>query len=259
MGREIIRLLVHSPDAELRAAVEAPGHPAVGQDAGHVANTSPVGVRVTDQLVSALDGKSVLVEFTSPEATLAHARLAASHGNPVVIGTTGFSPEQQRELDALVSTVPAVVSPNMSVGVAVLTELVQIAARALGEAFDVEIIEMHHRFKKDAPSGTALALARAANVGVAEKKLCFGRHGAVQRSPGEIGVFGVRGGDIVGDHTVLFAGFGERLELVHRAQSRESLARGAIRAAQWLFGRPVGRYSMADVLGLQKSALEGAQ
>lgn len=250
MGCEIIRLLANSRNAELRAAVEAPGHPTLGQDAGQAAQTTPLGVEISDDLTSALDGRSVILEFTSPEATLTHLRLAARSGNPMVIGTTGFSMEQEEELNELAGKIPTVVSPNMSFGIAVLTELVQRAAKALSDEFDVEIIEMHHRYKKDAPSGTALALARAASLGSDRKQFCFGRHGVAVRSSDEIAVFGVRGGDIVGDHIVLFAGFGERLELVHRAQSRESLARGAIKAAQWLLAKPPGRYSMRDVLGL---------
>jgi 4-hydroxy-tetrahydrodipicolinate reductase len=196
----------------------------------------------------------VLIEFTAPEPSLAHLREAADRGIAVVLGTTGFSAAQQQEVAALAARVACMQAPNMSLGVTVLTGIVEETARRLGAAFDIEVSETHHRRKKDAPSGTALALARAAATGRGarlEDWAVFGREGLVGERPSEeIGVLALRGGDVVGDHTVHFFGTGERIEITHRAQSRDAFASGALHAAAWVSGRRPGLYSMRDVLGL---------
>ncbi|MGE0520060.1 MAG: 4-hydroxy-tetrahydrodipicolinate reductase [Candidatus Binatia bacterium] len=258
MGRAIIALIAQEPRAHLHAAIEARGHEAIGRDAGALAGIAALGVPVTEDYAAVARPGTVTLDFTSPAAALEHLRSAAAAGAGIVIGTTGFSAQAQREIDQLAPRTRSLIAANMSVGVNVLLTLVQRAAAALGNAFDAEIVEAHHRHKVDAPSGTALALGRAVAAGLGrdfETSKCLAREGIVgPRSEHEIGIVALRGGDIVGDHTVLFAGLGERLELTHRAQSRECLARGAVRAAIWLADQPVGRYGMADALGLVESA-----
>ena len=252
MGRTLIGLIAHNDATELVGALEAPGHPALGNDAGEAAGGGHLGVAVSADF-AALPADAVALDFTNPAAALEHLRCAAQRRSPIVIGATGFSPEQEAEMERLAPLTRCVVAPNMSVGIAVLQRLVREAAGALGADFDPEIVEMHHRMKVDAPSGTALALGRtlaAATARTLAADAVFGRQGNVgQRRPNEIGIMALRGGDVVGDHTVIFAGLGERIELTHRAQSRDCLARGAIRAALWLARQPAGRYGMADVLG----------
>lgn len=252
MGRTLLALARGRIDLRIAGALEATGHPDLGTDAGLLAGGGELGVRVMDRL-DGLPPGAVLVEFTAPGPSLEHLRLAAGAGLAVVLGTTGFSADQQQEIDALAARVAVVQAPNMSVGVTVLLEIVQEVARRLGAGFDVEISEIHHRLKKDAPSGTALALARAAAAargGDIERRAIYGREGLVGERPGEqIGVLALRGGDVVGDHTVHFLGTGERIELTHRAQSREAFAAGALRAAAWVAGREPGRYAMRDVVG----------
>lgn len=254
MGRALIGLIQRHPDAALHAAIEAPGNTSLGKDAGELAGVGTVGVRVTDDFAAVASADTVALDFTSPAATLLHLAAAVENGSAMVIGTTGFTEEQREALDRLAPAIPCVIAPNMSVGVNVLLQLVGTAAAALGDGFDPEIVEMHHRLKVDAPSGTALALARAVATALGrdlQTDARFGREGMVgKRTDEEIGVLALRGGDVVGEHTVIFAGTGERIELIHRAQSRDCLAGGALRAALWLAGRPAGRYSMADVLGL---------
>jgi len=255
MGRAIIGIITQTEGVRLAGAIEAPGHAALGRDAGEVAGTGSLGVRIDAALEPLLEPDRVILDFTSPAATLTHLRAAVRAEAGIVIGTTGFTTEQQAEIDALAPRVRSVISANMSVGIAVLHRLIAAAAGALGDAFDIEVVEMHHRLKVDAPSGTALALARTAVEATGrsmEKDLRYGREGIVgKRTPQEIGVLALRGGDVVGDHTVIFAGLGERIELTHRSQSRDCLARGAVRAAQWVSDKPSGRYSMDDVLGLK--------
>ncbi len=256
MGSLIIRLLGETEGSVLSGAVEADDHPALGGDAGNLAAVGPLGVHVTSNYASVAAPDTVTLDFTIAPAALAHLRIAAAQGAAIVIGTTGFSAEERAAADSLARKTRAIIAPNMSVGVNVLLRLVADAARLLGEGFDPEIVEIHHRMKVDAPSGTAIALAGAiaATLGrdVAKNQVSA-RQGMVgKRSEDEIGVMALRGGDVVGDHTVYFAGLGERLELTHRAQSRDCLARGAIRAALWLARqKKPGLYSMADVLGLR--------
>lgn len=254
MGRAITAIAAAEPATRLRAAIEMPGHPALGQDAGVLAGVAPLGVPVTADHAAAATGDTVTLDFTAPAATLEHLRAAVAAGAGMVIGTTGFSAGERRELDALAPRTRCVVAANMSVGVNVLLTLVERAATALGDGFDPEIVELHHRLKVDAPSGTALALGRAVAAGLGrdfDRSARLAREGIVgPRTDQEIGIVALRGGDVIGDHTVVFAGMGERLELSHRAQSRDCLARGAVRAALWLADQPAGRYAMRDVLGL---------
>lgn len=254
MGRMLVALAKQEPAFEIAAAVEAPGHPALGSDAGEISGCGTLGIPVTAAYEDLLGPDVVGIDFTRPEATLEHMRVAARAGAAMVVGTTGFAEAQEEELDRLARTIRSVVAPNMSIGVNVLLGLVRRAATALGGTFDPEIVEMHHRKKVDAPSGTALALAREIAGALGRdlgRHARYGRHGIVgERTGDEIGILALRGGDVVGDHTVIFAGAAERLELTHRAQSREAFARGALRAAAWVRDRAPGRYGMADVLGL---------
>jgi len=258
MGRTLIGLISREPAARLHAAVETAGHPSVGQDAGVLAGVGTLGVPVSDDYARAAVAGTVTLDFTVAPAAVEHLRVAVAAGAGIVIGTTGYSPAEQQELDRLAPQTRCVIGANMSIGVNVLLTLVEAAAAALGDSFDAEIVEIHHRMKVDAPSGTALALGRAAAAGLRRdfdgaKRLA--REGIVgERSDDEIGIVALRGGDVVGDHTVVFAGLGERLELTHRAQSRDCLARGALRAGIWLAAQPVGRYGMTEVLGLGDKA-----
>jgi len=255
MGREIVRLLGGASGFSLLGAVETPG-PALGQDAGLVAGLGePLGVKVQGSLSAALPGAEVVIDFTVPEASAAYAELCGERGVAMVIGSTGFTPQARARVEAAAERIPIVISPNMSVGVNVLFELVRQAARALGAAYDIEVVELHHKHKRDAPSGTAVRLAEVAAEALGRKPaeaLCYSRQGMVgERPPGQIGVQTLRGGDVVGEHTVLYAGEGERLEITHRATSRVQFASGAVRAAAWVAGKPPGLYDMADVLGLR--------
>jgi 4-hydroxy-tetrahydrodipicolinate reductase len=255
MGRLVIALGRDEPGLRIAGAVEAPGHPGLGQDAGAVADGRPAGLPIQEDLAAIVRREHVVVDFTgAPDATVRHAALAVERGAALVVGTTGFDARQREELGALATRTRSVVAANFSVGVTVLSELVTLAARLLDATFEAEIVELHHHAKKDAPSGTALALGRAVATA---RRLDFddaarlAREGQVgERSRDEIGIVALRAGDAVGDHTVVFGGLGERLELIHRAQSRECLARGALRAARWVADQRPGLYSMRDVLGL---------
>ncbi len=253
MGRFVCRAVSEHPDLELAAAWERPGHELLGRDAGELAGLGRLGVALAAPGDLARAACDVAVDFTEPAATLALASQARA-GQGLVIGTTGLSPEQVAALQEVSRRAAVVCATNFSLGVNVLWALVRRAAAALGPDFDVEIIEAHHNQKKDAPSGTAWTLyneicaARGLDPAQAAR---HGRQGlSGPRGRGEVGLHAVRAGDIVGDHTVLFAGPGERLELKHQAHSREALARGAARAAAWIAGRPAGWYSLADVFGL---------
>jgi 4-hydroxy-tetrahydrodipicolinate reductase len=254
MGSRIVACLADASDLWVVAALEAPGHPALGRDAGDVAGLGRLGVPLQSDAAGVITRDRILVEFSTPEATLAHLRLAAEAGARAVIGTTGFSPAAREEIAALAGRAAVMLAPNMSVGVTVALTLLPLMARALGEDYDVEITEIHHRFKKDAPSGTALRMAEvvAEALGRDLKAVgVYGREGMTgERSAREIGVMSLRSGDVVGEHTVSFGALGERVELTHRAHSRDTFARGAVRAARWIAGRPPGLYSMHDVLGL---------
>jgi 4-hydroxy-tetrahydrodipicolinate reductase len=254
MGGRIVALVHESPDLRLVGALEAPGHAAVGKDAGDVAGIGRIGVAIGGRPEDVLTRDRVLVEFSTPDASLAHVRLVAAAEGRAVIGTTGFSPAQREELVRLATRIPLVVASNMSVGVTVALRVLAEMARLLGEDYDVEITEIHHRFKKDAPSGTALSMAEAV-AGALGRDLAavgvYGRHGLTgERTRPEIGVMSMRSGDVVGEHTVTFGTLGERLELTHRAHSRDTFARGALRAIRFVATAPPGLHSMQDVLGL---------
>lgn len=256
MGRSIIPLLAADTEGlQLGGALVARDDPAVGQDAGAFAGTAPLAVAITDDLQRALAGADVAIDFTIADASLRNAQLCRELGVPMVIGTTGHSSAQRAELNEVARGLAIVLAPNMSLGVNVLLKLAELAARALGpEQYDAEIFEAHHRNKVDAPSGTALALGRAAAQGRGvnlDEVAVYERHGtAGTREHGRIGFSVVRGGDIIGDHRLIFAGPGETIELAHHAQDRSGFARGALVAARWVVGRPPGLYAMSDVLGL---------
>jgi 4-hydroxy-tetrahydrodipicolinate reductase len=253
MGKMIIHLIAETEGLELGVATERAGSPAIGQDAGLLAGASPLGVRVAATGVPLT--ADVAIDFTAPGATADLVRRAADEGLGLVIGTTGLGEAERSAIERASEHIPIVWAANMSLGMNVLFGLLRRAAAALGPDYDVEIVEAHHRQKKDAPSGTALAIAGVLADALGRDPRADLRHGRVgdvgARNPREIGVHAVRGGDIVGDHTVLFCGIGERLELIHRASSRETFARGALRAAEWLRDRDPGLYDMQDVLGLR--------
>ena len=248
MGGRIIALAEQSKDVSVAAAFEHPDHPKIGEE------VAP-GVRLKGMLDPILESGDVLIDFTEHTATLNHLRLVANHGKAAVVGTTGFSPEELDQIQALSSTSSMVVAPNMSVGVNLMFKIARDMATILDDAYDIEVLEAHHRLKKDAPSGTAVKLAEVladARGNNLQEVGVFSRRGHIgQRSDGEIGVQTIRAGDIVGEHTVLFAGPGERLELTHRAHSRDNFARGAITAARWVVNQPNGLYDMQNVLGLK--------
>jgi len=250
MGRRIIALVTEQDDLALACALECSGHPDLGKDAGAVAGIEPLGVNIAEGMAGRPE---VLIDFTTPQSTLQRAREGAQEGVALVIGTTGVSGEQKQEIEQqIASRVPVLTAPNMSIGMNLMFGLAGQVARALGEDYDVEIVEMHHRRKKDAPSGTALRLAERVCEGMSwkpEEVIIHGREGMTGERPArQLAVHAVRGGDATGDHTVIFAGEGERIELVHRASSRDVFARGAIRAARFLAGKPPGLYAMGDVL-----------
>ncbi|MFQ5683601.1 MAG: 4-hydroxy-tetrahydrodipicolinate reductase [Candidatus Binatia bacterium] len=254
MGSTVIRLAHESRWTKPLGAIEWPGCPQINKDAGEVAGVGKIGIPITAQIAPLLKGQVVVIEFSAPAATLEHAKVAAEKNVPIVIGTTGFNKKQLTEIKKLSRRTRVLISPNMSLGVNLLISLLGKVAQGLGDDYDVEIIEAHHRFKKDAPSGTALALgrsvARALKRDLDKSGIC-GRKGIVgERSRKEIGFMSVRAGDIVGEHTVIFGGLGERVEFIHRAHSRDTFASGAIRAARWLIKQKKGLYSMQDVLGL---------
>ncbi len=257
MGRAKLRevLLAAADGVALAGGVERPGHEAVGKDLGALADLDPIGVAAGDDVAALARAADAVIEFSTPAATLANAGLCAEAGCAHVVGTTGLSPEQEAELRRAAERTAIVWAPNMSLGVNLLLGLVEQVARALDPGFDVEILEMHHRQKVDAPSGTALALGQAAARGRGVELEAVGRRArdgiTGARATGEIGFAVMRGGDVVGDHRVVFAGAGERLELAHLAADRRIYARGAVRAARWANGQAPGLYGMAEVLGLR--------
>jgi 4-hydroxy-tetrahydrodipicolinate reductase len=254
MGTRIVALARDAPGLRVAAALEASDHRSLGVDAGELAGVGPVGVSVSGDAAAAITADRVLVEFSVPEATLEHLRLVAAVGARAVIGTTGFSTAQRAEIAGLARRAAIMQAPNMSVAVTLAFKLLPVMARALGDDYDVEITEIHHRFKKDAPSGTAVRMAELVAEALGRdlgKVGVYGRQGLPgERTRQEIAVMSLRSGDVVGEHTVCFGTLGERLELTHRAHSRDTFGRGALRAARWIVAQPPGLYSMADVLGL---------
>lgn len=254
MGTALVRALRDHPALKLTHAFERPGSAVLGTDAGVLAGGPGMGIPVTE-FDPALPATDVVIDFSRPDPTVAHARACAATGTRLVIGTTGLAAGQQHEIERASRECAIVQAPNMSPGVNLCFHLAAIAARTLGPQVDVEIIEAHHRAKVDAPSGTALRFGEvvaAARGTTLASQAAFARHGAAGPRPdGEIGFAVIRGGDIVGDHTVLFAATGERVEITHRASSRENFAEGALRAASWLMGHRQGLFDMQDVLGLR--------
>jgi 4-hydroxy-tetrahydrodipicolinate reductase len=255
MGRMLVHAVLTTDGVSLAGGVEQPGHEAVGRDIAEMAGGTASGSRVETDPALLFENSDVVIDFTSPAATGMHALLAARHGTALVVGTTGLGLEQNASLSAAAEAVPVVVAANMSVGVNLLLGLTRQVAAILGDDYDIEVVEMHHRHKVDAPSGTALALGHAAAAGrgtsldSVSQRVRDGQIGS--RRSGTIGFATLRGGDVVGEHTVIFAGEGERIELTHRATSRTIFAQGAVRAAKWTSGRPPGLYSMRQVLGLE--------
>jgi 4-hydroxy-tetrahydrodipicolinate reductase len=254
MGRMLVAEVHATPGCVLVGGIESPGNALLGRDIGELAGIGLLGLAATADTAALARAADVLVDFTAPAAAVEHAQVAAERGTAMVIGTTGLDAAQGKSLEAAARRIPIVWAPNMSPAVTLLLGLVAEAARRLGEDYDIEVLEMHHKHKVDAPSGTALALGRAAAEGrgidLAQRsqRVRDGHTGA--RKAGDIGFATLRGGDVVGDHSVIFAGEGERLELIHRATSRRNFARGAMRAARWVAGRTPGLYGMKDVLGL---------
>ncbi|MBF0470840.1 MAG: 4-hydroxy-tetrahydrodipicolinate reductase [Gammaproteobacteria bacterium] len=256
MGRTIIEAIVQSDGVTLGAATEREGSSLIGSDAGELAGVGHLGVPVVADLASVVADFDLLIEFTLPEATLSHLEICRRAALPMVIGTTGFDVAGREAITTAAEEIAVVFAPNMSVGVNLTFRLLQIAAEVLGDEVDIEIIEAHHRHKVDAPSGTALAMGEVVASALGrdlQQCAVYGRQGRSEvRKRETIGFETIRAGDIVGDHTVLFAGEGERVEITHKASSRMTFARGAVRAAVWLARQQKGLYSMQDVLGLRK-------
>lgn len=254
MGRMLLEAVAQDGNAVLAAALEVAGSPHLGRDAGEMVGATR-GVLISDDAEHALAGCDVLIDFTRPEGTLQHLAICRRHKVRLVIGTTGFDEAGKRAIAEAARDIGIVFAPNMSVGVNVTLKLLEMAARAMGSDHDIEIIEAHHKHKVDAPSGTALKMGEVV-AGAMGRQLAdcavYAREGVTgERKPGTIGFATIRGGDIVGDHTVMFAGTGERVEITHRSNSRANYARGAVRAARFLMARPAGLYDMWDVLGLR--------
>jgi len=254
MGRQLLDACSRVESIRCSVASEHPDSPFIGADAGEIAGIGRLGIPITADLAPLVDRFDLLIDFTKPAVTIAHLALCRSAGKAMVIGTTGLSTEQKAEIAAGAARIPIVFAPNMSVGVNLCLKLLELAARTLGDSVDIEILETHHRHKVDAPSGTALAMGQTI-AGALGRDLAqcavYGREGVTgERDRNTIGFATIRAGDIVGDHTVLFADDGERIEITHRASSRMTFAKGAARAAAWLANRPPGLYDMRDVLDL---------
>ncbi len=256
MGKMLIAATAESGEAELGAAIVLPDSTVIGADAGELSGLDKNGVRVVGNLSEVVDDFDVLIDFTAPDATLENARLCAEHGKGLVVGTTGFTQQQEKDLLASTDRLALCKAANFSTGVNVCLNLLRRAAEALGEGYDVEIVEAHHRHKVDAPSGTALAMGESVADALGRdlrSVAVYGREGQTGvRDTETIGFATVRGGDVVGDHTVMFMADGERVEITHKASSRMAFANGAVRAAVWLAGQKPGLYDMRDVLGLRE-------
>ena len=255
MGHALITACHQAEHLTLGAAIERPGSPALGTDAGLLAGIGPLGVAVTDRLDQVTRAFDVLIDFTRPEPSLAALKICVAEGKRMVIGTTGFSASEKTQISEAAKTIPIMLAPNMSVGVNLSLKLLEIATRVIGKETDIEIIEAHHRHKVDAPSGTALRMGEVVAAALGRELddcAVWAREGHTgEREPGTIGFSVIRAGDIVGDHTVMFADEGERVEIRHHASSRMTFAKGAMRAAYWLSTQGPGLYDMLDVLGLK--------
>lgn len=254
MGRSIFSALSSDEEISVSGGTEMQGHELIGKDLGEAMGVGNSGVTISGNIEDAASGSDIIVDFTAPESTLLNAKYASENNKSIVIGTTGFSSEQKNTLKKLLQSVPTVISPNMSIGVNLLFELSKNVSKILGGEFDVEIVEAHHRNKVDSPSGTALGLAESVAEGLSvnlDDNAVYERHGNIgKRKENEIGIQTIRGGDVVGDHTVMFLGDGERIELTHKALSRNNFSKGVLRAVKWLPGKTPGIYSMKDVLGI---------
>lgn len=255
MGSRIITLANESKDIKITGALEHKNHDKIGTDAGEIVGIGKIGVPLSWNINDIKEGADVIIDFSTPEASIELLKDAVERKIPIVIGTTGFSKEAISEIKLQADKIPCILAPNMSVGVNLLLKILQDIARVLGDEYDVEIIEAHHRLKKDAPSGTALRMAQvvadALNRNL-EETAVYLRKGIIgERARNEIGIQTIRAGDIVGEHTVLFGGLGERIEITHKASSRDTFARGALKAARWISKKGPGLYDMQDVLGLK--------
>ena len=254
MGRTLIELVQQANDLKLSGALEIAGSPALGRDAGEAMGVT-TGVAITDQVSAALNANDILIDFTRPDGTLEHLKTCRAKKTKLVIGTTGFTDVQKQIISEASREIAIVFAPNMSVGVNVCLKLLDMAARVLSQGYDIEIVEAHHRHKVDAPSGTALRMGEVVAQALGrnlQECAVYGREGVTgERDPSTIGFATMRGGDIVGDHTVMFAGIGERIEISHKASSRATFAQGALRAARFLAGKSTGLYDMQDVLGFR--------
>lgn len=255
MGRSLIEAIDQAEDLVLGAATEQAENSLIGSDAGEIAGVGRCGVRLVDDLAPVVDDFDLVIDFTRPEATLRHLAVCRTKGKKMVIGTTGFSDEQKAELSAAALEIGIVFAPNMSIGVNLCLKLLDMAARVMGDNVDIEVIEAHHRHKIDAPSGTALRMGEVVAAALGrDLKTCavYGREGvAGERERTTIGFETIRAGDIVGEHTVMFADIGERVEITHKASSRMTFAKGAVRAARWISQHDSGLFDMQDVLGLK--------
>lgn len=255
MGKRIIDAINNTEGIVLSGAFERPDHPDVGKDAGVVAGIGEVGIKIVSCLEEIIEDGDVVIDFTVPEATYSNIKIVSQKGLSMVIGTTGITGNMLDEIRSMAKKIRCVMSPNMSIGVNVMFKIVSELSRILGDEYDMEIIELHHRFKKDAPSGTAVRLAQilADTRGIDINKVgVYGRKGITgERQKTEIGIHAIRAGDITGEHTVIFGGIGERIEITHKAHSRDNFARGAVKAAIWVINQPPGLYDMQDVLGLK--------
>lgn len=255
MGSRIAALSREYEGLELAGAFERAGHKDMGKDIGILSGAGESGIRLSGGVTEIMEAVDMVIDFTSVESTKENLRAASARGKAMVIGTTGFTKDDMREIGPFLKKIPCVMASNMSLGVNLLLKVLQDIARTLGDDYDIEIVEAHHRMKKDAPSGTALKMAQVIADAVGrnlDEVAVYARKGLIgARTRKEIGIQTVRAGDIVGEHTVIFGGLGERIEVIHRAASRDTFARGALKAALWLSGKPAGTYDMQDVLGLR--------
>jgi 4-hydroxy-tetrahydrodipicolinate reductase len=255
MGSRITALAAEHKEIRLAGAFERKGHKDIGKDIGTIIGIGHTGVSLDDSLASIIHDVDLVISFTTVEASLEHLKIASSKGKAMVIGTTGFTKNDLKVVSKLTKKIPCVMASNMSTGVNLLLKVLQDIAGVLGDSYDVEIIEAHHRMKKDAPSGTAMKMAQAVSGALKrdlDKVAVYARKGIIgERTSKEIGIQTIRAGDIVGEHTVIFGGLGERIEVTHKASSRDTFARGALRAALWVLKKPAGLYDMQDVLGLK--------
>lgn len=259
MGSRIIALSKEYKDIKLVGAVERKDHKNIGQDIGEFIGLGKLGIKLTNNINNIGEKADVIIEFSNPEASIEHLKTASDNGISMVIGTTGFSKEKAAEIKSYTQKIPCVLAPNMSIGVNIIFRVLTDIARVTGDDYDIEIIEAHHRLKKDAPSGTAMKMAQVLATALnrnLEDTAVYTRKGLIgERSKKEIGIQTIRAGDIVGEHTVIFGGLGERIEITHKASSRDTFARGALKAALWVSKQKPGLYDMQDVLGLKNSKI----